>query len=148
VRVRGKEEGDAALTCLRQVAEASGELHRIAHQFTRSTDATDWPGGLSYRDMLPLRRRLEMIEKISGALRELTRYGHLFRRVEARALYAEGLTMAELASVFGVSRQRVSVLLREADGSPEFPAQVLGQARRPVSPVRPPRGGNPAAPDR
>ena len=72
-----------------------------------------WSEGLPYRELLPLRRRLEVIEQISTALRELNRHGHLFRRVEVRALYAEGLTMAQLATVFGVSRQRVSALLRE-----------------------------------
>jgi DNA-directed RNA polymerase sigma subunit (sigma70/sigma32) len=115
---------DAALACLRQLAKASAELHRTASQFTKSLDAVDWGGDVRYREMLPLRRRLEMIEQISTALRELTRSGHLFRRVEARALYAEGLTMAELASVFGVSRQRVSALLREApDGPARRPAR-------------------------
>jgi hypothetical protein len=80
--------------------------------------SAEWTEGLAYRELLPLRRRLEMIEQISNALRELNRHGHLFRRVEARALYAEGLTMAQLASVFGVSRQRVSALLREPVEAP------------------------------
>ena len=34
---------------------------------------------------------------------------------EARALYAEGLTMAQIAELFGVSRQRVAALLRSSD---------------------------------
>jgi DNA-binding transcriptional ArsR family regulator len=34
------------------------------------------------------------------------------RRAEARALYAEGLTMDQIAERFGVTRQRVSALLR------------------------------------
>ncbi|MCU1450994.1 MAG: hypothetical protein JWP02_3164 [Acidimicrobiales bacterium] len=34
------------------------------------------------------------------------------RRAEARVLYNEGLTMRDIGEVFGVSRQRVSVLLR------------------------------------
>ena len=38
--------------------------------------------------------------------------------MEARAMYAEGLTMAQLAAVLGVSRQRVSTLLRDtSDGT-------------------------------
>jgi hypothetical protein len=109
----GKPNDDAALTCLRQLAKVSEELHRTASQFTKSMDTVEWGVDRRYREMLPLRRRLELIEQISTALRELTRSGHLFRRIEARALYSEGLTMAELATVFGVSRQRVSALLRE-----------------------------------
>jgi DNA-directed RNA polymerase sigma subunit (sigma70/sigma32) len=36
------------------------------------------------------------------------------RRAEAHALYAEGLTMEQIAERFGVTRQRVSALLRKA----------------------------------
>ena len=35
------------------------------------------------------------------------------RRAEAHALYAEGLTMEQIAERFGVTRQRVSALLRK-----------------------------------
>jgi AraC-like DNA-binding protein len=110
---QGSQEPDVALACLRQLAAASEALHSSASHFLRSADSAEWTEGLAYRQIMPLRRRLEMIEQISATLRELTRNGHLFRRVEARALYAEGLTMAQLATVFGVSRQRVSALLRE-----------------------------------
>ena len=34
------------------------------------------------------------------------------RRTEARALHREGMTMDEIAKLFGVTRQRVSALLR------------------------------------
>lgn len=113
MRARDSQEPDLALACLRQLAGASQQLHSSVSQFVRSMDAAQWTEGLAYRQIMPLRRRLDMIEQISTTLRELTKNGHLFRRVEARALYAEGLTMAELATVFGVSRQRVSALLRE-----------------------------------
>jgi DNA-binding transcriptional regulator LsrR (DeoR family) len=36
------------------------------------------------------------------------------RRAEAQALYAEGMTMEQIADRFGVTRQRVSTLLRKA----------------------------------
>jgi predicted transcriptional regulator len=35
------------------------------------------------------------------------------RRTEARTLHREGLTMDQIAQLFGVTRQRVSALLRE-----------------------------------
>jgi hypothetical protein len=109
---------DPALACLSLLAAASGVLHRQVSQFTESVGRAEWTRGLSYGQMLPLRKRLEMVGQISDALRDLTRYGHQFRRLEARALYAQGLTMAELASVFGVSRQRVSVLLHDEEPGP------------------------------
>jgi Sigma-70, region 4 len=40
--------------------------------------------------------------------------GATVRRAEAHALYAEGLTMEQIAERFGVTRQRVSALLRKA----------------------------------
>jgi hypothetical protein len=40
-------------------------------------------------------------------------YGTRVRRTEARALHREGVTMEEIARLFGVSRQRVSALLRD-----------------------------------
>jgi hypothetical protein len=114
MRARGERPNDPAVACLQRLAAVSEELHTSASRFTQSrARAHYWTGDLPYREMLPLRRRLEVIEQISTALRELNRHGQLFRRVEARALYAEGLTMAQLATVFGVSRQRVSALLRE-----------------------------------
>jgi len=69
----------------------------------------------------PVRRRLEMVEHLSKALRLLNKHGQLYRRAEAQALYAEGLTMAELASVFQVSRQRIAALLRDPAGDSALP---------------------------
>jgi Sigma-70, region 4 len=40
------------------------------------------------------------------------------RRAEAEALYAEGLTMEQIAKSFGVTRQRVSALLRRSSKDP------------------------------
>ena len=39
------------------------------------------------------------------------------RRAEAEALYAEGLTMEQIAENFGVTRQRVSALLNKGPKS-------------------------------
>jgi hypothetical protein len=119
MRAGGKWEGDLALSCLRQLAVVSDELHASVSRFAESMAGKE---SLPYQQLLPLRRRLEVIEQISTALRELNRHGHLFRRVEARALYAEGMTMSQLAYVFGVSRQRVSALLRE-------PVELPGAAK-------------------
>jgi DNA-binding transcriptional regulator LsrR (DeoR family) len=40
--------------------------------------------------------------------------GSNVRRAEAQALHAEGMTMEQIAERFGVTRQRVSALLRKA----------------------------------
>jgi DNA-directed RNA polymerase specialized sigma24 family protein len=54
-----------------------------------------------------------LVEMLTQSGETLHRYGSAVRRSEARALYAEGLTMEEIAHLFGVSRQRVSMLLRD-----------------------------------
>jgi phage shock protein A len=106
---------DEALTCLSNLANSSGDLHRQVSQLSQwMSAATQQAPELSYARMMPLDKRLAMMEHISEAIRALARDGNKFRRMEARALYAEGLTMAQLATVFGVSRQRVSTLLRDA----------------------------------
>jgi hypothetical protein len=118
MRAGGRQESDIALACLKELAAVSRELHGSASQFTESITAGKLAEGMAYKEVFPLRKRLEIIEKVSNALRELNKHGHLFRRVEAQALYAEGLTMTQLATIFGVSRQRVSALLREPVDAP------------------------------
>jgi hypothetical protein len=107
---------DEALACLSDLAASSGELHdqltELAQRLASMT-GRHRPGA-SYAQMMPLEERLAMMEQISVAIKALVRSGSRFRRLEARALYAEGLTMAQLATVFGVSRQRVSALLRDS----------------------------------
>lgn len=106
---------DETLTCLAELAAVSGELHRRLSQFSqRALAAHEQVPGMTYSRVMPLDKRVAMTEQILEAIKALARDGNRFRRLEARALYEEGLTMAQLAMVFGVSRQRVSALLREA----------------------------------
>jgi DNA invertase Pin-like site-specific DNA recombinase len=99
------------------LAESSDELHRTVSRFSNlMAAAARNPEALTYSKIVPLRQRLELIEQISDAIRSLTRHCNHFRRSEARALYEDGLTMSELARVFGISRQRVSMMLREPSG--------------------------------
>ncbi len=112
---------DEALACLSDLAASSGELHHQLTELSRwlvLTKGGHLPGS-SYAKMMPLEDRLAMMEQISSAIKALVREGSRFRRLEARALYTEGLTMAQLATVFGVSRQRVSALLRGGEDPPE-----------------------------
>ena len=106
---------DETLTCLAELAAVSGELHRRLSQFSQwALGAHQQVPGVTYSRVMPLDKRVAMTEHISEAIKALARDGNRFRRLEARALYEEGLTMAQLAVIFGVSRQRVSALLRES----------------------------------
>lgn len=110
------QQHDARLDCLLRLEAAAAELHLQISQLTKI-----WAGAAAtqrreYGPVPSVRRRLEMAEQLTKALRVLNDYGQFYRRAEVQALYAEGLTMAELASIFQVSRQRIAALLREPSG--------------------------------
>ena len=69
--------------------------------------------GLSYREIETGEDRPIIVEVTRGNLAALAEAGSRLRRAEAHALHAEGMTMGEIAELFGVTRQRVSALLRE-----------------------------------
>ena len=54
-----------------------------------------------------------IVQLLTESSTALDSCGASVRRAEAKALYAEGLTMEEIAKSFGVTRQRVSALLNK-----------------------------------
>jgi len=54
-----------------------------------------------------------MVELLSTNMATLETAGAEFRAAEALALRAEGLTIEAIAELFGVTRQRISALLRQ-----------------------------------
>jgi hypothetical protein len=56
-----------------------------------------------------------VVESISTVLGSLATAGHAWRREQASALQAEGVSINRIAALFGVTRQRISALLREQD---------------------------------
>jgi hypothetical protein len=68
--------------------------------------------GLPYRDIVPNEQQPLIVELLTANLELLSTVGNRLRRTESRALYEEGLTMGEIATLFGVSRQRIAALLR------------------------------------
>jgi hypothetical protein len=101
----------AALDELESVLVESAERHktalRRAHAIRRLRGR-----GLRYSEIVPMEKRPLVVELLTHTLNDLSDAGSNFRRVEARALYSEGLTMAEIAELFGVTRQRIAALLR------------------------------------
>lgn len=55
-----------------------------------------------------------IVQLLTESANVLHTYGTRVRRTEARALHREGVTMEEIAVLFGVTRQRVSALLRDS----------------------------------
>ena len=71
--------------------------------------------GRPLRDIVPAEEPPLLPELLSQSVENLSAYGSRVRRLEARALHREGMTMEQIAQLFGVTRQRVAALLR--DGS-------------------------------
>jgi Homeodomain-like domain-containing protein len=55
-----------------------------------------------------------IVQLITESSTALDNCGANVRRAEAQALYQEGMTMERIAKYFGVTRQRVSALLRRS----------------------------------
>lgn len=84
--------------------------------------------GRPYSEIGPMEQRPLIVELLTRNLSELSEAGSRLRRVEAQALYSEGLTMAEIADLFGVTRQRVAALLHP--GGPTNGRSIEGKPRR------------------
>lgn len=69
--------------------------------------------GRRLRDIVPREQAPVLVELLSQSAENLSAYGSRVRRGQARALHQEGLTMEQIAQLFGVTRQRVSALLRD-----------------------------------
>ena len=54
-----------------------------------------------------------VVESISSVMASLATAGHAWRRDQARALHDEDVSINRIAALFGVTRQRISALLRE-----------------------------------
>jgi hypothetical protein len=70
--------------------------------------------GASYTEIVATRDGPLLVQLVTESSTALHTSGASVRRAEARALYAEGLTMDQIAERFGVTRQRVSTLLRKS----------------------------------
>lgn len=69
--------------------------------------------GRPIKDIVPEEETPLIVQLLTESADALHEHGSRVRRTEARALHREGLTMDQIARLFGVSRQRVSALLRE-----------------------------------
>ena len=85
--------------------------------------------GMPYHDIIDQADRPLIVELISQTLAALQRTGHRLRSAEAKALYAEGMTMTRIAALFGVSHQRISALIHDEPGTTTSP----GARRRSLS---------------
>ena len=88
--------------------ERSRELQRRARRFRRQLHA-----GKGLVDLVQQEQAPRMVELLSTNMTSLETAGAEFRAAEALALRAEGLTIEAIAELFGVTRQRISALLKQ-----------------------------------
>jgi hypothetical protein len=74
--------------------------------------------GVSYREIIRSSERPLLLDIATMDLEAIAAAGTRLRRLTARALRDEGMTLHEIANELGVSRQRVDRLLR---GDPDSP---------------------------
>ena len=115
LRMAGGDPFDRALRDLERVLDANArrmaQIKRRIAEIRRQRSA-----GRSYREIVEAAKGNLSVQLITEATQALDEFGARVRRAEASALYSEGMTMEEIAKKFGVTRQRVSALLRDAGG--------------------------------
>jgi len=73
--------------------------------------------GVTPSELIREEPRPAMVEMITMNIEALQILGSRLRQAEARALRADGVTMEEIAQLFGVTRQRISALLKQGEDS-------------------------------
>ena len=73
--------------------------------------------GLPYSEIVEGQPRPLIVELLTENFDALRTAGGRLRRTEARALHDEGLSMDRIAELFGVTRQRISRLLKARNGA-------------------------------
>ena len=87
---------------------------RMQQRIAEIRDAED--EGRPLREIVPEEPQPLIVQLLTESTNVLHTYGNRVRRTEPRALHQEGMTMDEIAKLFGVTRQRVSALLRDPPG--------------------------------
>lgn len=100
-----------ALSSLVQALERNVELSKLAIKRAEAVEALRTQGRL-YRDIVNETGKPLVVEIVTENLQRLGTTGAALRLAEARALHDEGLTMQQIAELYGVSRQRISAVLR------------------------------------
>lgn len=107
------QQTDKALDALCvAVAHAQERLDAVGRRtaFLREERAKGRP----YSDLVSEQERPLVVELLTSVLDELMTAGATFRRAEARVLHDGGMSQEAIAQLFGVTRQRVGVLLQNS----------------------------------
>ena len=114
---------DGATSALRTLVDELGAcITELELARSRAEDLlTARAAGRAWYDIVSGEDRPLVVERISSVLGTLSTAGHAWRREQAAALQAEDVSINRIAAMFGVTRQRISALLKEADAPAEQP---------------------------
>ena len=112
---RRSSSGDAAENALEDlVTELDRCLDELVQARARAERLLlDRRAGRDWIDLVTGEARPLIVERISTVLAGLSAAGHTWRREQATALQAEHISINRIAALFGVTRQRISALLKE-----------------------------------
>lgn len=121
---------DPVLVALADLVDAAEQVQRTtAHMITRAAKIQAGRAqGLTYRELVGRDEPL-IAALLTDTIHEFEAAGTRFRREQARALHKEGLTMEQIGALFGLTRQRISVLLRARPVEPHTPLSTDGSCR-------------------
>jgi DNA-directed RNA polymerase specialized sigma24 family protein len=101
-----------ALLRLARVMDATAaDLRELAER--ARARAAEIEAGQSWKESVTSEQRPLIVERLTEILDALARHGAAFRKAEARVLHREGLSQEHIATLFGVTRQRVGALLSD-----------------------------------
>ncbi|WP_040338659.1 hypothetical protein [Candidatus Blastococcus massiliensis] len=99
------------------IDESVAELQRARARAVTLLD--ERATGRAWYDVVNGEARPLVVESVSSVLSTLAGAGHEWRREQALALQAESVSINRIAAMFGVTRQRISALLRDGDDPTE-----------------------------
>jgi hypothetical protein len=116
----GSAERAAFLDALRALDRALDEnLDRTRRMKQRIVELERaCASGRALAEVVPEEQTPLIVQLLTESAETLHVFGSQVRRTEALALHREGMTMDQIARLFGVTRQRVSALLRVAGPAP------------------------------
>ncbi len=113
---QGAPGHDPTLLALEELVAAAEEVTRMtAHVTARAAHIRSRRlEGLPYRQIVADENNPLIAALLTENIQRLEAAGTRFRQAEAHALHDEGMTMEEIGRLFGLTRQRISTLIRAA----------------------------------
>src|SRR5688572_16058781 len=127
IHVAGTPKGapdPAAVALEKLVTELDACIAELQHARTRSQSLLEKRrSGHPWLEIVTSEARPLVVESISTVLGSLATAGHAWRLEQASALQSEDVSINRIAALFGVTRQRISALLRERDVDDRSPRE-------------------------